>query len=143
MTFEELMALDKATGSKPAQAPTSKSKVRAASTEKRAPKIPVRSDAVVPRRGDAKVPRHHGMVTRSLVRKLRKAVKQPGKEAATHRFTREEKDKLADIVYTYGRQGYRTSQNEVVRIATNWLVEDYRESGKHSVLHRVMKALKE
>src|SRR5437764_4589729 len=43
---------------------------------------------------------------------VRKAVKQIGKEAATHRFTLEEKNELADIEYTYKRQGIRTSENE-------------------------------
>ena len=82
-------------------------------------------------------------MTRSMVRRLRKAVKQIGKEAATHRFTLEEKDGLADTVYTYGRQGYRTSENEIVRISVNWLFEDYQENGKQSVLHKVLRALKE
>ena len=78
----------------------------------------------------------------STVRSLRKAVRVIGKEAATHRFTSQEKDQLADIVYTYGRQGYRTSENEVVRIGVNWLIVDYQENGRQSVLHKAMKALK-
>ena len=82
-------------------------------------------------------------MTPSMVRRLRKAVKEVGKEAATHRFTQAEKESLRDIVYTYGRQGYRTSENEIARIGVNWLVEDYRENGKRSVLHRILKALKE
>jgi hypothetical protein len=48
---------------------------------------------------------------------VRKAVKQIGKEAATHRFTLDEKNLLADIEYTYKRQGIRTSENELTRIA--------------------------
>ena len=88
------------------------------------------------------VSRHRGTTTPSLVRQLRKMVKVLGKEAATHRFTREEKDRLADIVYTYGRQGFRTSENEVVRIGVNWLLEEYQANGKGSILHRVLRALK-
>ena len=88
------------------------------------------------------VSRHRGTTTPSLVRQLRKTVKVLGKEAATHRFTREEKDHLADIVYTYGRQGFRTSENEVVRIGVNWLLVEYGANGKGSVLHRVLRALK-
>ena len=80
---------------------------------------------------------------RPMVRRLRKAVKQIGKEAATHRFTLEEKAGLADTVYTYGRQGTRTSENEIVRIGVNWLLEDYRENARQSVLHKVLRALKE
>lgn len=92
---------------------------------------------------DPTQPRHHDTVTPSTIESIRKAVKQVGKEAATHRFTTEEKNKIADIVYTYFRQGYRTSENEISRIATNWLIKDYERNGKESVLHRVLKALKE
>lgn len=72
---------------------------------------------------------------------MRKAVKQIGKEAATHRFTTQEKNVLADIVYTYTRQGYRTSENEITRIAVNWLILDYQERGEQSVLARMLEAL--
>ena len=88
-------------------------------------------------------PRHHGIVTSGEVRRLRKAVKQIGKEAATYRFTREEKDQLSDLIHTCRRQGYRTSEVEITRIAVNWLMEDYRVGGKRSVLCRVLRALKE
>ena len=78
-----------------------------------------------------------------MVRSLRKAVIAVGKEAATHRFTLEEKRAIADIVYTYGRQGYKTSENEIARVAINWLMLDYTENGRKSVLEKVLKALKE
>lgn len=72
---------------------------------------------------------------------IRKTVRQIGKEAATHRFTTEEKNVLTDIVYTYTRQGYKTSENEITRIAVNWLVLDYQERGEQSVLARMLEAL--
>ena len=78
-----------------------------------------------------------------MVRRIRGAVKNLGKEAATHRFTQEEKDKIADIVYTYHRQGYKTSENEIARIGINWLINEFQENGSQSILHRVLKALKE
>jgi len=72
---------------------------------------------------------------------IRKAVRQLGKEAATHRFTPHEKNVLADIVYTYTRQGYRTSENEITRIAVNWLLLDYKERGEQSVLAQMLELL--
>lgn len=72
---------------------------------------------------------------------IRKAVKQLGKEAATHRFTPHEKNVLAHIVYTYTRQGYRTSENEITRIAVNWLLLDYKEQGEQSVLAQMLELL--
>ena len=72
---------------------------------------------------------------------VRKAVKQIGKEAATHRFTLEEKNLLADIEYTYKRRGVRTSENEVTRIAINYIVEEYRQNGEESILAKILKRL--
>lgn len=72
---------------------------------------------------------------------IRKAVKQLGKELSTHRFTPEEKAVLSDIVYTYARQGVRTSENEITRIGVNWLLVDYRQNGTNSVLARLLERL--
>ena len=74
---------------------------------------------------------------------IRKAVKEFGKEAATHRFTVAEKKDVADLIYTYKNQGIRTSENEVTRIAVNFIVEDYKENGESSVLHKILEALNE
>lgn len=72
---------------------------------------------------------------------IRKAVKQLGKEAATYRFRVEEKTAIADIVYTYTRRGVRTSENEITRIAVNWLLLDYRQNGANSLLARLLEEL--
>ncbi len=72
---------------------------------------------------------------------IRKAVKELGKEAATYRFTQEEKRMLADIVYAYRGRGIRTSENEITRIAINALVEDYRQNGENSTLAKVLECL--
>src|SRR5512147_1911701 len=72
---------------------------------------------------------------------VRKAVRQIGKEAATHRFTIGEKNSLAEIEYTYRRQGIRTSENEITRIAINYFIEDYRKHGDSSLLAKILKRL--
>ncbi|HMN26547.1 MAG TPA: hypothetical protein PKE45_00225 [Caldilineaceae bacterium] len=76
-----------------------------------------------------------------LVESIRKAVKQLGKEATFCRFTPEEKQQLGDIIYTYKRNGIRTSENEVIRIAVNWLVENHRIEGSNSMLAQVLDKL--
>ena len=76
-----------------------------------------------------------------LVETIRKNVKRLGKESTVYRFTPEEKSALADIVYTYKRNGVRTSENEVIRIAMNWLLENYQTDGKNSILARVLDKL--
>jgi hypothetical protein len=72
---------------------------------------------------------------------IRRAVKRLGKEAATYRFTVEEKKALSDIVYTYKDRGIRTSENEITRIAINCLVDDYRANGNNSTLAQVLELL--
>ena len=72
---------------------------------------------------------------------VRKAVKQIGKEPATQRLTLEEKQALDDIEYSYKRQGIKTSGNEIIRIATNYIVRDYRQNGENSILAKVLNSL--
>jgi hypothetical protein len=90
-----------------------------------------------PRNQDTMVPHGDG----DIFDVVRKAVKQIGKEAATHRFTLNEKNLLADIEYTYKRQGIRTSENEITRIAINYFIEDYRKHGESSLLAKVLQRL--
>jgi hypothetical protein len=77
----------------------------------------------------------------SMIETIRKTVKSLGKEVAFTRVTPEEKGRLSDIVYTYKRQGMKTSENEINRIAINFLIEDYTKNGKESVLAKVIEAL--
>src|SRR6266567_2996262 len=106
-------------------------------------------DTVIPRYHDTKhdttTPINHDTMQpkkrEDIFEVVRKAVKQVGKEAATHRFTQEEKQALADIEYTYQRQGMRTSENELTRIAINYVVEEYRQHGEQSILAKALKKL--
>src|SRR5215211_1338232 len=77
----------------------------------------------------------------SVIEVIRKSVRHVGKEITFVRLTPEEKAQLADIVYTYKRQGTRTSENEVARIGLNHLIEDYKANGETSILAKVMAAL--
>ncbi len=77
-----------------------------------------------------------------MIEFIRKIVKNPGKEDVLYvRLTKEEKDKLADVSYTYKRQGMKTSDNEVVRIAINALLEDYKTHGETSLLATILASL--
>jgi hypothetical protein len=77
----------------------------------------------------------------SIVELVRKAVRFVGKDPFFGRFTPEEKQMLADIAYTYKRSGMKTSENEIARIAVNFIVSDYKENGENGILSRVLKAL--
>jgi hypothetical protein len=78
-----------------------------------------------------------------MLKALRQAVRQIGKEAATYRFTREEKEQLTETIYAASRAGIKTCENEIVRIAVNWLIADQRARGERSVLAQAWKALRE
>ena len=86
---------------------------------------------------DTVPPRYHD----TTVETIRRAVKALGKEAATHRFTATEKEAIAEIVYACKRQGLRTTENEITRVAVNFIVHDYQVNGKDSLLVRVLLAL--
>lgn len=97
---------------------------------------PVR-DTTTPRYHDTVIPRHHD----TIIETTRRAVKQLGKEAATHRFTVEEKKALKSIERDYDERDIRTSENEITRISINYIIEDYRQHGDDSILARVLKLL--
>jgi hypothetical protein len=81
-------------------------------------------------------------LTPGILETIRKIIKNPGKEEVLYvRLSKEEKDRLADISYTYKRQGIRTSDNEVVRVAINVLLEDYRTNGANSLLAIIISSL--
>ena len=80
-------------------------------------------------------------VDADAVEAIRQVLKIPGREVSYVRLTPEEKARLSDIVYTYKRQGQKTSETEINRIALNYLMFDFHEHGEHSVLARVLAAL--
>lgn len=95
-------------------------------------------DAVIPRHHDTVIPRHHDTATIEVVRK---ALKVFGKEAATHRFTLEEKQAIAEIIFAFRQKNIRTSENEITRIAINWLMLDHKKNEENSILHQALFAL--
>ena len=103
------------------------------------------SDTVIPRYHETMIPSNHDTMIplseEAMIEAVRKAVKQIGKEPATQRLTLEEKQALDDIEYSYKRQGIKTSGNEIIRIATNYIVRDYRQNGENSILAKVLNSL--
>ena len=77
-----------------------------------------------------------------IIEIIRKIVKTPAKEEVLYvRLTKEEKQQLGDIEYTYDRQDIDTSANELGRIAVNFLIADYKANGENSILAKVLTAL--
>ena len=103
------------------------------------------SDATVSRYHETMIPSNHDttipLSEEDMIEAVRKAVKQIGKEPATQRLTLEEKKALKVIEFTYGQQGINTSGNEIMRIATNYIVWDYQKNGENSILAKVLNRL--
>ena len=76
-----------------------------------------------------------------VIEAIRKTVKAPGREVSFVRLTAEEKGQLADIVYTFKRRGRKTSENEISRIAVNFVLEDYKANKDDSIIAKVIDAL--
>jgi hypothetical protein len=126
------------------EAPTEKEQPKPTPPAKKEPHSPAPStdkphtdDTATPRYHDTVIPRHHD----TIIETTRKAVKQLGKEAATHRFTVDEKKALKSIERDYEVKDIRTSENEITRISINYMIEDYRKNGDESILARVLKLL--
>ena len=77
----------------------------------------------------------------TMIEAIRKTVKEVGKETLFLRMTPEEKDRLKDIVYSLSKQRPKISENEIGRIALSYLLEDFKENGKNSILAKMIEAL--
>lgn len=69
-----------------------------------------------------------------------KAVLQPQNlNPNTFRWTQDDLDNIRDIVYELEtKYGKKIDKNDVVRIALNWLVYDFKESKQQSLLVRIV-----
>ncbi len=74
----------------------------------------------------------------SVLAKINKAVREIGKEVSYTRLTQEEKRRVLDIIYSFKSTGVKTTENELMRIALNFLLEDYDLQKKGSILHKVL-----
>ena len=96
-------------------------------------------EAMVSSPDDTVIPRNRD----SELETVRKALKSFGKEAATHRFTSIEKQQIADLIYNYRKKGIKTSENELTRIAVNYIINDQKENLENSILDQVLRLLNE
>jgi hypothetical protein len=93
-------------------------------------------DTTIPRHHDTVIPRHHDttkvdvassikrdLYDEELLGKVVAQVKLVGTVAATYRFTQEEKSRLGMAVFNLLSGGVRVSENELVRIALNFLLD--------------------
>lgn len=127
----------------PAKAPQVIKKTSTPPPSPKEPKAVQDGDTTIPRYHDTNHGTNHDtMIPDELIEQIRAEVYKFGKEAATHRFTVDEKKEIANIVFTFKQLGiFRVDENTVVRIALHWLLKDFKANGKLSVLHKALEAL--
>jgi hypothetical protein len=74
----------------------------------------------------------------TMVDIIRRAINEIGKEASTYRLTHQEKKAILEINYSYLLRGIKVSENEIIRIAINFILYDYRINKKNSLLEKVI-----
>ena len=98
---------------------------------------PSNHDTVHDTEQDTVIPRYHDID----LEPVRKALKSFGKEPATHRFTSDEKRALSKLIFLYREESIRTSENEIARIAINFIIQDHNKNKGESILDQVLKML--
>jgi 23S rRNA G2069 N7-methylase RlmK/C1962 C5-methylase RlmI len=78
-------------------------------------------DTMIPSNRDTTIPRYH--------------------DTTVSRYQDTTVSQEYDIEFNYLKEGIRTNANEIIRIATNYVVNDYKNNGESSILHKVIKKL--
>jgi hypothetical protein len=125
-------------GAEPADGPATTPAPPRASTEPHAPPARAQARSHASKQASINI-KNEGA---NAVEAIRKTVKTLGREVSFVRLTPEEKGALAEVVYAYKRQGIKTTENEINRIAINALLADYHARGEASLLARVLAALR-
>jgi hypothetical protein len=93
---------------------------------------------VTPRKHTTMTPRYHDSMTATIA----KSVRETGKEVCTYRLTQKEKTSLVEIIYHFRIRNCKLSENEIARIAINFLIEDFRADKKDCMLSSIIEAMK-
>lgn len=83
-------------------------------------------------------PRYHD----SMIATIAKSVREVGKEVCTYRLTQKEKTALVEIIYHFRMRTSRLSENEIARIAINFLIEDFKADKNTCMLSSIVEAMK-
>lgn len=87
-----------------------------------------------PAKSDITISRYQDIVSGDMVAIIRAAVILTGQASTNYRLTNIEKGRLEEVVWEFKKQGIRTTENEIVRIAINYLLNNHKKDGKDSLL---------
>jgi hypothetical protein len=90
--------------------------------------------------------RKHAIMTSryrdSMIAPIARSVRDVGKEVCTYRLTQKEKTALVEIIYHFRMRKSRLSENEIARIAINFLIEDFKSNKNTCMLSSIVEAMK-
>ncbi len=74
----------------------------------------------------------------NIIKEIRKMISEIGKESSTYRISKGEKKLLLSIIYELRMNGIKTSENQMIRIGLNYVVQDYLKSKGNSMLLKTL-----
>jgi hypothetical protein len=123
--------------------PIQEPKVDVDSTQTKPEKVAGNGDVTTPRRRDTMASRRHDATTPKKFavdeQKLAETLKEVGRERTSLRMTEDEKAGVAQIVYNLRAEGVKLSENDVFRVALNFVLEDYEFNTPNSLIESVLK----
>jgi hypothetical protein len=93
---------------------------------------------MTPHKHATMTPRYHDSMT-AMITKL---IRETGKEVCTYRLTQKEKTALVEIIYHFRMRTFRLTENEIARIAINFIIEDFKADKKDCMLSSIVEAMK-
>ena len=105
---------------------------------------PSSNDVVTSRNHDSSTARRRDVssaIDDDFIEEVRKAVRLVGTNNSSHRLTNEEKEAITDIIYALKKKGFNTNENQIARIAIDYLIADFRKNKQSSFLTRMLERL--
>lgn len=80
--------------------------------------------------------------TPSVIEDIRRVIKDVGHATSPLRLTETESDVLEDMVHTIKKKHkLKTDKNQAVRISLNYILDDFEQNGKNSIIVQVLERL--
>ena len=76
-----------------------------------------------------------------MIATIVKSMRAVGKEGCTYRLTQREKTALIEIIYHFRMRHIRLSENEIARIAINFLIEDFKARKNDCLLGSIIDSM--
>ena len=96
----------------------------------------------IKKRKEIQKPRNHDTVVSSnhdtIISSINEGIQEIGRVAATYRLTKWEKEHLQDLIYHFRKESVKVSENSLIRISINYIINDHEVSKKRSIISRIL-----